>query len=127
MQAFRSAVTNGRLLSKDIDLRSTRARRLRDLLAAHTADMGGEANISEAQKMCTRRVCCMELQLELLEHTWASREDYAASHQEMQLYQRVANSVRRLLETLSPGLRRRPRDIGPKSLDEYLANRQAAE
>jgi hypothetical protein len=79
MWQFRSAVTNGRLLSKDIDLRSTPARRLRDLLAAHTSDMGGIEALSEAERSLIRRASSLELQLEMLEHKWAVN-DYEADH-----------------------------------------------
>ena len=47
----RSRVSNGKaLLPGNIDGRSTWVRRLRDLIAMHIADLGGEGAISEAER-----------------------------------------------------------------------------
>jgi len=45
----RSKVTNGSRLLPDVDGRTVRARRMRDLIQAHTADLGGDGEISEAE------------------------------------------------------------------------------
>jgi hypothetical protein len=39
---------------------------------------------------------------------------------EIDLYQRTANSLRRLLEAV--GIQRRPRDVSPPRVDEYLTH-----
>lgn len=116
LTAFRSRVTNGRDLFHGVDERSAWCRRYRDLLHLHLADMGGEANISESEKSILRRASMMELQLEMLESKFAQNEGGIASAADLQLYQRVANSCRRMLESV--GLERRARDITP-SLEEY--------
>ena len=49
MACLRSAITNGSdLLAGDVDHRSAWVRRLRDLILAHTSDLGGSDNISAA-------------------------------------------------------------------------------
>jgi hypothetical protein len=122
MQAFRSAITNGTsIIGRDIDHRQTTVRRLRDLISAHSADINPD---SEAEKSLIRRASVLELELELLERKFILN-DGEATEQQLQTYQRLTNTLRRTLESL--GLKRRAKDITPKSLDEYLANRQAAE
>jgi hypothetical protein len=125
MRCFRSAISNGsRILAKDIDGRSAWSRRLRDLIADHTADLGGEANVSEAERRLIRRAAMLSLQLEMQEQRWASDADGEASAKQLETYQRASNSLRRILESL--GLRRRQRDITPPSLEAYSRQLEAA-
>ena len=49
-----------------------------------------------------------------------------ASPAQLHLYQRVANTLRRLLETLTPGLPRRMRNSN-QTLDQYLTHLRASE
>lgn len=56
----------------------------------------------------------LELQLEMLETSFAANDGMASSHQ-LLLYQRTANSTRRLLEAV--GLKRQARDVTPHPLD----------
>ena len=116
MACLRSAITNGSdLLAGDVDHRAAWVRRLRDLILAHTSDLGGADNISAAEQSIVRRASMLELQLELLETTFAENDGMASSHQ-LLLYQRTANSTRRLLEAV--GLKRRAKDITtPHPLD----------
>lgn len=110
-----SVVTNGTSLFVDIDHRSPRMRRLRDLIALLTSDRGGESVVSEGEKVLIRRAAMLTLQVELLEQRFAENEGEASPHQ-LELYQRTSNSLRRLLESL--GLKRTARDITP-TLAEY--------
>ena len=96
--------------------RSSWARRLRDLVALHITDLGGDMNVSEAERAIIRRAAVIIVELERMEHDFALSEG-APGLAELETYQRMANSMRRLLE--STGLRRRARDITP-SLREYL-------
>ncbi|WP_225148789.1 hypothetical protein [Bradyrhizobium sp. NBAIM16] len=117
----RSGVTNGSRLHIELrDKNSPWARRLRDLLALMVSDLGGAENCSEAEKSLARRASMLTLQLELIEQKWA-QDGGEASAKSLVLYQRVANSLRRILESI--GLKRRARDIAP-SLDQYLRQRQ---
>ncbi|MEH2573478.1 hypothetical protein [Bradyrhizobium sp. AZCC 1708] len=119
----RSGVTNGSRLHLELrDNRSLWARRLRDLLALMVSDLGGVENVSEAEKSLVRRASMLTLQLELMEQKWAMK-DGEATEKSLITYQRVANSLRRILESL--GLRRRSKDITP-TLDQYLRQRQEA-
>jgi hypothetical protein len=109
----RSSVTNGKTLLPGVDGRSTWVRRLRDLINLHTADLGGEANVSAAEQAIIRRASVLIVELERLELKFAT--DGEAGPFDLDLYQRVANSLRRLLETL--GIERRPRNITPSVVD----------
>src|SRR5262245_15704562 len=82
----------------------------RDLIAQHTADLGGESNISQAQLSLIRRAAALTVQLELWEAQFA--EDNGAKPQALDQYQRCLNSLRRVLEAL--GLERRVRDVTPE-------------
>jgi hypothetical protein len=66
--AQRSRVTNGSALFVEKgDDRSAWARRYRDLIFAHTSDLGGAAAVSEAQSALIRRAATLQIELELLE------------------------------------------------------------
>ncbi len=100
--------------------RSAWVRQLRDLVALHIADLGGDASVSEAERAIVRRAAVIITELERME------KDFALSTPgipELETYQRMANTMRRLLEAL--GLQRRPRDITP-TLGQYLNARAIA-
>ena len=112
----RSAITNGRHLLHDVDGRSTYMRRLRDLVDAHTSDLGGEDFVSEAEQRLVRRAALLTIQTEMMDQRFASN-DGQASKDDLEVYQRLVNTLRRCLETL--GLQRRSRDVTP-TLQQYL-------
>ena len=115
----RSSITNGRYDLADVDHRSAWMRRLRDLTALQLSDFGGENNVTEAERILVRRAAMITLQLEMMEQTFAANEGVASSHQ-IETYQRCANTLRRLLESL--GLKRRQKDVTP-DLQTYLRHR----
>jgi hypothetical protein len=115
----RSRITNGRGLLPNVDGRTFWCRRFRDLTALHTQDLGGDTNLSEAEKAILRRACCLVVELERMEMLFAQAGQ--ASTEALEIYQRTANTLRRLLESL--GLQRRTRDITP-TLSEYLAGKE---
>lgn len=115
---LRSRVTNGRDLLPGVDGRSLWIRRLRDVMSAHIADLGGDDAISEAQRSIVRRIGTMTVAIEKLEAKFA--QDGEASDRGLDLHQRMAGNLRRLLEAI--GLERRSKDITP-TLDQYLASR----
>lgn len=113
----RSRVRNGRsLFAEGGDGRTAWSRRFRDLIAAHTADLGGEP--SEAQASLIRRASALEVQLEQLEADWTSGA--AASAADLDTYSRLSNTLRRHLEAV--GLGRKPRHPTP-TLDKYLVSK----
>jgi hypothetical protein len=90
-----------------------------------TADLGGADNISQAEQVLVRRAAMLTLQLEMMEHRWATTADGEASAKQIETYQRVSNTLRRHLEAL--GLKRRPRDVTPvPSLEQYLRSKRRA-
>ena len=114
----RSRITNGSGLLQGVDGRSVWARRMRDLVEAHTADLGGLDMCSQAEQSLVRRVATLSVELEHLEARFATAG--GALPQDLDLYQRTANSLRRLLESV--GSKRRPRDVTPV-LSEYIEGR----
>ena len=115
----RSAITNGSAVVAGVDQRSTWCRRLRDLVQLHLSDLGGEDNVSEAEKSLIRRVAVLSVEMERMEAAFAVDEAEADA---LDAYQRASNSLRRLLTTL--GLKRRARDITP-SLSTYIRKIEA--
>src|SRR5262249_35170929 len=107
----RSAITNGKclFLSPDIDHRSSWARRLRDLAHDIGEDIGPAASLS-AQQMLVRRASMLALQAELQAQAWATNGG-EASPKSLDAYQRITNTLRRTLQTLSPGLQRIARPV----------------
>src|SRR5918997_846541 len=103
LSRIRSAVTNGHRVLNDVDHRSAGMRRLRDLIQLHTNDLGGDDTISEAERRLIRRAAMLTLQLEMLDQKFATED--GACRLDLELYQRLSNTLRRLLESL--GLQRR--------------------
>ena len=108
----KSRITNGSAFLPGIDGRSAWIRRAKDLISEHLADLGGPDNTSAAERSITRRCAVLSVELENLEARFATAG--AASAEDLDLYQRTANSLRRLLEAV--GLQRRPRDVTPDPL-----------
>ena|SRR5215467_5055478 len=116
--ASRSRITNGALI--DGDGRSAWSRRMRDLISLHLSDLGGADAVSEAEKSIIRRVATLTVELERMESVFAEAGE--ASPEQLDLYQRVSNSMRRMLETV--GIQRRSKDVTP-SIDEIAAQIEA--
>jgi len=101
-----------------IDARSAWAKRVRFIIAQHLSDLGGIDNCSEAEKSIIRRASVLSIEMERLERRFALVPlDQMVSMNELDLYSRLANSLRRLLDVT--GLERRSKDITP-SIDQYL-------
>jgi hypothetical protein len=113
---LRSAVTNGRRVLADVDHRGAEMRRLRDLVHLHVSDLGGENSLSHAERVLVGRASMLTLQCELMEGRFAQKEGAEATPNELETYQRCANTLRRLLESL--GLQRRSKNITP-TLAQY--------
>jgi len=109
----RSRVSNGSAVVPGVDGRSTWVRRLRDTMGLHLSDLGGDDAVSEAERSIVRRVATLTVELERMEAGFAVAGE--AQPDQLDLYQRTANSLRRLLEAI--GLQRRPRDITPDPLE----------
>jgi hypothetical protein len=117
----RSRVTNGRShLPKEVDGRSFYSRRLRDLIALHTADLGGADNLSAAEQAIVRRAAVIMIALEKMEFQFALVDAEGIEAAALDLYQRLSNSLRRLLREV--GIKRRSKDITP-DLATYLKSR----
>jgi hypothetical protein len=112
----RSRVSNGSTILPGVDGRSTWVRRLRDLMGLYLSDLGGDDVVSEAERSIIRRIATLTIELERMEADFAVAGE--ARPDQLDLYQRTANSLRRLLEAI--GLQRRARDITPDPL-EYAA------
>jgi hypothetical protein len=116
----RSRISNGSAILPNVDGRSTWVRRLRDLIALHLSDLGGDDQASEAERSIIRRIATLTVELERLEAVFATAGE--ATPDQLDLYQRTANSLRRLLEAI--GIKRVPRDVTP-TLAQYLEQKHA--
>ena len=116
---LRSAISNGSAVLADVDHRSAWMRRLKDLIDDMASDLGGHDAISTAEQVIVRRASMLTLQLEIMDRGFALNEGVATA-KEIETYQRCANSLRRLLESL--GLQRRQKDVTP-DLRTYLADK----
>jgi hypothetical protein len=105
--AQRSRVANGSALLPGVDGRSAWVRRRKELIADHIADLGGEDNCSAAERSIIRRAAVLTTELERLEVKFALAGQ--ANADDLDLYQRTAGNLRRLLEAV--GLQRRARDV----------------
>jgi hypothetical protein len=111
-------MTNGSALLPGVDGRSAWVRRCKDIIEAHLSDLGGEDNTSAAERSLIRRASVMTVELERLEARFAAAGE--ASAEALDLYQRTAGNLRRLLEAV--GLQRRARDV--TTLADYLQQHQ---
>jgi hypothetical protein len=118
----RSRITNGSAVLPGVDGRSTWVRRLRDLVSLHLSDLGGEDAVSEAEKSIVRRAATLTVELEGMEAAFAVAGEAKAA--DLDLYQRTAGNLRRLLESV--GLERRAKDVTPPSLRDYINSKGAA-
>jgi len=112
----KSRVSNGSAILSDVDGRSVWVRRFRDVIESHVADLGGGQVVSEAERSIVRRAAALTVELERLESQFATAGE--ATPDALDLYQRTAGSLRRLLEAV--GLQRRSRDVTP-DLRDYIA------
>src|SRR5450756_2549108 len=113
----RSRISNGSAVLPGVDGRSTWVRRLRDLIGLHLSDLGGDGAVSEAERSIVRRVATLTVELERMEAGFALAGE--AQPEQIDLYQRTANSLRRMLESV--GLERRARNITP-TVEAYVAS-----
>lgn len=111
----RSKITNGSALVAGASGRGAWVRRAKDVINLHTSDLGGIDNTSAAERSIIRRIATLTVELEMLESKFAAAGQATSS--ELDLYQRTAGNLRRLIEAI--GLQRRQKDITP-SLSEIL-------
>jgi len=93
------------------------------VIAAHLSDLGGVDNTSAAERSIIRRAAVLTTELEVLEVRFAKAGE--ASADDLEVYQRCSNSLRRLLEAI--GLQRRPREVGPTLSDLLIEQQQQRE
>jgi hypothetical protein len=99
-----SAVSSGRRMFVHGDASSAWSRRYRDIVAGHVSDLGGKSALSEAEISLVKRVSTLEIECEQAEGKLSMGLEI-----DLDLYQRMLNSLRRALESL--GLERRPRNV----------------
>ncbi|MER9080610.1 hypothetical protein [Mesorhizobium sp. M0895] len=95
----RSRVTNGSKLGADMDGRTIWARRLLDLIELYSSDVGPAESISQMKRSLIRRAACLTVELERAEAGFARLGQ--ADADALNAYQTTANSLRRLIESLS--------------------------
>jgi hypothetical protein len=96
------------------DRRSSWVRRCQEVMAEHIVDLGGADNCSAAERSLIRRAAVMTVELERLEAKFALAEQADAN--DLELYQRTAANLRRLLQTV--GLRRRARELADSQAEQ---------
>ncbi len=115
---LRSATTNGnRAFVQGGDGRGVWVSRWRDLVELHVSDLGGPEACSEAQLSLCRRIATTEVELERLEAKMSEGDDTV----DLDLYNRLAGNLRRMLESI--GLKRVARSVdAPPSLAQISAH-----
>jgi hypothetical protein len=99
-----SAVSSGRRMFVQGDSSSAWSRRYRDIVAGHVSDLGGRSALSEAEISLIKRVSTLEIECEQAEGALSMGQEV-----DLDLYQRMTNSLRRGLETI--GIKRTARDV----------------
>jgi hypothetical protein len=102
-----------RLLTlNSLDKRTLAYRRTAELISQLETDAGSDPSV--AQKLLIQRAALTAAMIEHEETKWLS-----GGVVDPTIHATLSNSLRRLLESISPGLERRQRDVSP-SLSEYL-------
>lgn len=119
----RSRITNGSELLPGVDGRSVWARLHRDLIETLADHLGGADRLSEPERFTIRRAATLEVELIHLESAFASTRaaGNAPTAGELDLYSRLSNTQRRVLEAI--GYDRRLRDAVP-DLHSYVEARR---
>ncbi|RWA85912.1 hypothetical protein [Mesorhizobium sp.] len=117
----RSQIANGSAtLLGGKDERSLYVRRMKEVIAEHVEDRGGLDAMSAAEKSLIRRVAVMTIELEKLETRFA--EDPTVGERTLDLYNRTAGNLGRILERL--GLKRKEKP--PRTIQGHLAAKRRA-
>jgi predicted signal transduction protein with EAL and GGDEF domain len=82
------------------------------LLFEYEQDMGGIDEMSFAQRVLCKRAVSLTCQSEMIEARWAVT-DGVASAKDLDLYQRLVNTLRRTLSELGIKPKRKELDITP--------------
>jgi len=104
-----------------VDGRSSWGRRFRDVVDLHLADLGGERAVTQAQLSVVRMAATMTVELERMASSFA--ENDGATADDLDSYQKGANSLRRLLATI--GLDYRVTETTP-DLRDFLKQEAAS-
>jgi hypothetical protein len=117
---FRSRVSHGSKLLPAIDGRSSAMRVFRDTYHAMLSHCGGEDDVPETMRLMCRRAAAIEAECINLEARFALARAKGEEpvQADVDLYQRLTNTLRRVCEVL--GWQRTARDIGP-SLGDILS------
>ncbi|MER8608377.1 hypothetical protein NKH45_34800 [Mesorhizobium sp. M1156] len=108
---FQTRVSNGKEILPGIDGRSKWARRLHDLIANHVADLGGPGHVTQSQYVLVKSAANIIIVMEQWELEFA--REGTASLPALLAYQTIANSLRRIFETLGLSRVDPPRDVTP--------------
>lgn len=117
---LRSAISNGRRLLHGVNHCSAEMRRLADCVNDHIAQLGGEDNVSHAERVLISRTSMMTVLAEMQERDFVKGK-FRIEPDDVIAYLRLINTLRRTFTSL--GLQRRAKDVTP-SLSEYLRNHQ---
>jgi hypothetical protein len=113
-----SRITSGRsLLPHGTDMNSVWSRRWSDLIRLFVEELGGDNIVSQAERSLVRRIATIQVACEKLEQEFADDDDTPIA--KLDQYQRLSNTLRRLLTTV--GIKRVPREV--PDLQDYIANR----
>jgi hypothetical protein len=101
-------------------------RRYRDLAASFASDLAqDDGSLSEGQRALIRRASALCLECEFLEAKFA--HNGGADADSLNLFQRTANSLRRIIESLGTQHGRLSKDIGGVTLGDLIKQDQAEE
>ena len=115
----RSRLTNGAALLPSIDHRSFWARRFRDLVGSFQSDLAQDDDaLSTGQKALIRRASALCVELEGMEVKFAANQ--GATVEQLEVFQRATNSLRRVVETLGISRGRLAREVGGVTLGQVL-------
>ena len=104
-----------------IDRHSHWARRVRSILSTHISDLGGIDACSAAELSVLRRVAVLSIEMERLERRFATFEPDHIAYRDLDVYSRLANTLRRMLDLT--GLERRDAKTLVPTIDAYVAAR----
>jgi hypothetical protein len=100
-------------------MNSVWSRRWSDLIRLFIDELGGDNVVSQAERSLVRRIATLQVRCERMEQQFADDEDEGGTLAQLDCYQRLSNTLRRLLVTI--GIKRVPREV--PDLHTYISQR----
>jgi hypothetical protein len=123
---LRNGLTNGRFAHLPTPIKHPPWReRVQTITDGLLADLGGEDEVSFAERILIERVSVLVLQLEIMESQWGERNDGVATPDQLWVFNRCLSSLGQITKLLADGLARRAKTVHAiPTIEAYLKSKK---